>query len=131
MQLRKLLSAICGFVLNSVAALVGPLPAESAFHRFLHASTISSLYIRELIMTGVLDLMIGGLVYYKWRSATAKWTWVAGLCGLLWHLGFHRGSFTSTYDTVTWMTLDWLSVRTIAYSVGALFCEAVLAGSEP
>lgn len=73
-------------VANWFIAVAGGGIAEEEFRNFYHPHTYSGLYSREIILIAIVPLCLGGLVYYRWRLAAAKWVGIFGACYFAWRI---------------------------------------------
>lgn len=124
----RVLGALIG---NFLVAAVGTAISEEPFYNFYHPSSLQGSYAKELILSTAVAFLLGGFVYYKWNAGTAKWIWIAGVCGLIWLLVGSWGQTPLSPDWVrAWAVLSFVSVRTIAYSAGAWLCAELIVSKE-
>lgn len=123
------------FLANLIAAVAGP-PIITAFIPV--PPTLSLILSKEFVVT----FALGYLSYLIWKSTTAKWVWIAGLCWfgqravVLWTnqsavramTGSH-GAFPLLYpgpdpqSSSDWITYTLVFLRTVFYAGGALLCS--------
>ncbi len=115
-----------GFLLNLFVAEMGPAIAEREFYKIFPAHTLQSAYLKEIPLSFTIALLLGGLVYYKWKPPQARGVWVVGICLFLWHAANHSSSYGTMSVFRAWSTLDFASVRAIGYSIGALVGDDAL-----
>ena len=123
----RVLSALIG---NLLVAALGTGISEGAFYNFYHPASIQGGYAKELILSAAVAFLLGGFVYYRWQSGAAKWIWIVGVCGLIWLLVASRGQAPFIPDWLrAWAILSFVSVRVVAYSVGAWLSAKLIVGS--
>ncbi len=126
------------FVGNWLAAVAGTAMTEDEFKPFYHPATFGGLYMREILLSTVVASLLGCFVYYKWKSATAKWIWIYGACYLAWQAGARLApTYIPDWDLGDLVNSDavrmvWVAAafRAIAYSGGAWRCGPVLVSAE-
>jgi hypothetical protein len=129
------------FLANLFAAVVGTAVIEAGISFGIsNPKTIGLLVAKDLIVA----FALGYFSYFKLKSATAKWVWVAGLCwfgqraiGLWLDQGTVRrltGNHDMAPSGLLWPTADaqsfsnWITytipfIRTVFYSAGAFCCS--------
>lgn len=121
------------------AALFANFFSNELSHVF-HSSTLAGRMHQEYVISALIALALGYFAFYKWRSAPAKWVWIAGALLFAWEavslwpahhysvLGAQpsfMANVQATFDPaddphrlVYTLTL----LRTIFYSAGAWIC---------
>ncbi len=121
----RVVSALIG---NFLVAALGTAISEGAFYGIYHPVSTQGIYAKEMILSAAIAFLLGGFVYYRRRSGTAKWIWIAGVAGLMW---FVAGSWGETRFIPewfrTWAVLSFISIRVIAYSAGAWVSAGLIA----
>ncbi len=119
----KVLRATASLVGNWLTAAIGTAIWNAEFEHIFHPGTIRGLYIREILLSAVVAFLLGYFVFYKWRSAPAKWVWVVGVLGFTWRATLDTPSTPAA--TATLLSLDAVSVRAAFYSLGAWSCASI------
>ncbi len=136
----QLLRTAFVFVVNfCAAALVTNYFSSDLSHVFPPRTTAGLLH-REYMISALIALALGYFVFYKWRSAPAKWVWIAGVLwfareavplwpGERYSVLAVQPSFMAKvqvmFDPVNNPSLFvyvFVLVRTIFYSAGAWIC---------
>jgi hypothetical protein len=113
-------------------------------HGFVPGLTIRTMVVREDLLSAAAAFGLGYFVYRRWKCASSKWVWLAGVC---WFAGGALLTLDGNHGTVFWKPpnislldfnvydADSLSsfenwsgymlplVRTIFYSTGAFCCS--------
>jgi hypothetical protein len=132
---------IAGFYLaNLFAAVVGTSMLDPGIARAIAGpaslTTLRRYCLAEDLISAAMAFVLGYFSYWKLKSATAKWVWIAGALWFGQYVFQHRAEIDnmyfveSSYPDVTASTKmleTWLSytlpfLRTIFYSVGAFCC---------
>jgi hypothetical protein len=144
----RMLRAIGMLVGNLLTVMVGISAFVSELYGIFPAQTPGGGLRKETVLSAVVAFGLGYFVYYKWRSASAKWIFVAGLCWFGWGalefwLGQRDLRVVSAGHTVYWemsgigcnsfdtqSCLDYIQytlllLRTIFYSAGAFCCSRI------
>jgi arginyl-tRNA synthetase len=142
----NVLRAAGSFVANLLTAIIGTVILDSGLYRlisiFLRLGTLQASVLLEDSLSAVCAFALGFLVYYKWRSRSAKWVWLVGtiLFGQRLILDLSdplmlrltdaeslrelAGYGSDRYATVASFAAYTLPfVRTAFYSLGALCCS--------
>jgi hypothetical protein len=115
-------------MLHVLVASLGPAILEAGFYSIGHPHTVTGAYIKEMVLSGSIALALGGLVYFNWKSPASQWVWVLGVIGFVWRVA--QGTQAATfYAEAQQATLEFVSVRFLAYSAGALICSAFVKSS--
>jgi hypothetical protein len=85
----KVLRRVGSFVANLLTAVIGTVAIDSELYGPLRPVfrklSWQDLTVAEDILSAVCAFALGLLVFYKWRSRSAKWVWIAGT--LVWTKG--------------------------------------------
>jgi hypothetical protein len=74
----KLLRAAGVFVVNFAAATVATNFFSNDVSHIYRAKTLAGMLHREWFVGALFAAGLGYFVFFKWRSPTAKWVWLAG-----------------------------------------------------
>jgi hypothetical protein len=115
-----------GAVLANLAfAALGPVIAEGSLEYFFDRHTLYGAPRNYAVATAAVAFIHGCAVYWKWKSASAQWIGLAGLIGLACRLFFGPvGPSFPSYPN--WLVFEFVSLRLIGYSSGALLCAGLL-----
>jgi hypothetical protein len=108
------------FLLNSVAATLGVAILESSVHHAFHQKTFTEIYVEAVFLDAAIAFLLGFFVYFKWKAQAALLVWVIGVCTFVWRLTL--GNPRSLDEEVNWAVIDFVSVRAVFYSIGAVCC---------
>lgn len=124
---RSAFTAAGSCLANLAVAVLGTSLMEGELTGLYHAENASARYIKELLLSAVAAFLLGAVVRYKWRTATAKWIWVAGAFGLLFRIAYAFSQIATfqQQEVRGWAALTFVCVRTIFYSLGSAACEEV------
>jgi hypothetical protein len=138
--------AVGMFVANLLTAVVGTTIIDPASHEYFRPArlTIRRMLLTEDLSSAAVGFGLGYFVYRRWKSASSKWVWLAGVC---WFAGGALLTLDGNHGTVFWrppnvLLLDfdrndgynlnsfnnWIGyilplLRTIFYSTGAFCCS--------
>jgi hypothetical protein len=115
------------FLLNVLAAVLGPVLVESEVAHVFHPKTTAGAYTAELVVSALTAFLFCCLVYFKWRLKAAQWVWALGLVGFAWRLLLGIHGPTSPNGDLYRALLGSVSVRLVAYSAGAMCCAGLSA----
>jgi len=133
-RLYLLLRAVGAFCLNLFGALVGTLLIEAPLEHVVLGSSLRTSLFRLDILNSVCAFALGCFAFRKWRSASSKWVWVAGLCWfcqrlvlspdgshvVLWEIAATRSVlFVDRAAIANWVFYTVFSLRAVFYSAGA------------
>src|SRR5580692_6358201 len=68
------------FLGHLLAALIGTGIFESEIYRIFAPSTSNGRLLKATILSAAIAFALGYFVFWKWRSQSAKWLWIIGLC---------------------------------------------------
>ena len=120
----KVLRATASFLGNCLTAVIGTAIWNTGLEHVFHPRTIKGIYLTEIALSGVVAFLLGYFVFYKWKSAPAKWVWVVAVIVLAW-----RATLPTPHtpvEMVSLYSLDWISVRVAFYSLGAWSCASIV-----
>ncbi len=143
---NRFFRAVGMFLGNVVTAIMGSTFFTSEIYRVFPTTTPWGALRKETILSALAAFGLGYFVYYKWRPASSKWIFVAGLTWLGWGaltfwLGERNLRVVSADRSIYWdlsgtgcndfdgqSCLDYInytlvSLRTIFYSAGAFCCS--------
>jgi hypothetical protein len=115
------------FVINCIAAIFGPVLFEAEFWNLFHPRTFGGIYLKQIALSATVAFLLGSFVFYRWKYATSKWTWVVGICGFALHAIFLRGFTPPERGYILSTLLDAVSVRMVSYSLGAACASLIVA----
>jgi hypothetical protein len=136
----QLLRAAFLFAVNFFAAAVVTNYFSNDLSNVFPPKTSAGLLHREYVIGALIALAMGYFVFYKWRSAPAKWVWIAGVLwfareavplwpGERYSVLAAQPSFMAKvqvmFDPVNnpgLFVYAFVMVRTIFYSAGAWIC---------
>jgi len=106
------------FLINSAIAFLGVAISELSVYAIYRPRTIAAAYVKEILVSATVALVLGFIVYFKWRQKAALWIWTIGVVLFLWRLA-------TQYDSDFWTRsiLAYISVRAVFYSLGAICCS--------
>jgi len=141
--MRKLLKNMAVFLMNALTAAIGTDWFSYTVRPFFHrpqdfaASMRSEDYISAAVAT-----LLGFVVFSIWKSRSAKWVWVAGLCFFGWRatelwIGpsilaprtlfweFTRAAAWDPLEIAKNFPFSLVLIRTVFYSAGAAVCSGI------
>jgi hypothetical protein len=104
---------------------------EAEFRNLFHPRTIGGIYIKEIVLSATVAFLLGSFVFYRWKYATSKWTWVVGVCGFTLRAIFRWSYPVGTRGFIFLLTLDAVSVRMVFYSLGAACTSLIVVRGKP
>jgi hypothetical protein len=132
------LRAVGVFLGNLVNAIVGIAMVNSVIYNiFPWVISWGRRLLLDDFLSAFFSFVLGYIVYYKWKPASAKYVWLVGACAFglrLTHLlvGAHGTLFAEMYGNVHDLPnfKDWYGftvplVRTGFYSAGAFCCSRI------
>jgi hypothetical protein len=74
------------FLGNLLTAVVGTSIIDTPLVGYIRPAklTIRSMALTEDFLSAVVAFGLGYFVYRRWKSASSKWVWLAGLCWFAW-----------------------------------------------
>jgi hypothetical protein len=124
------------WLLNLVVALFCTAVVETLLSRLFHPHSITDVLVRTYTLSAVIAFVLGFFVYRQWKSSTAKWVGLGGVCWFV--LGtFLSVGRDSVWDRMSgtacdyglqaigcrnWFAFTLPTLRTVLYSVGAWLC---------
>ena len=115
------------FLANCVAAIFGTALFQAEPSNLFHPRTLGGIYLKGILLSATIASLLGGFVFYRWKFATSKWIWIAGICGFAFHAIFLRGLAPPQRGYILSVVLDLMSVRMVSYSIGAVCVSLMLA----
>ncbi len=126
------------FAVNFCAAALVTNYISSDLSHVFRPRTPAGLLHREYMISALIALALGYFVFYKWRSAPAKWVWIAGVLWFareavpLWpdysvlaahpSFKFRVQAMFNPVNNPGLFVYVFVLVRTIFYSAGAWIC---------
>jgi len=120
----RLLRPTAGFVANWLTAVIGTAIIEDEFSNLFHPRTVEDVFLKWVFLSAIIAFLLGCLAYYKWKSTSAMWVWVTGVCGFGYQVLSGVRLFQIERD-LFWASLTFVSVRAVSYSLGAICSPAI------
>ena len=87
-----------------------------------------------MLAGAVVAFLLGCFVTYRWKPTSARWVWMVGACGFLWHWVEHLASSDVISDRIRDEDVGdsraCVGSELRRYSVGALLISEMLRGRE-
>jgi len=149
--MRPRLTESIFFAMNVATALYGTLvfePVIARFHR--HPIDVAAWMRYDDAANAITAFLLGLAVFFVWKTPSAKWVWIVGLCLFAWKAidvwflhaavrefsGRPRTMFWEFSSGAPWQVQDMMEnwgytldlIRTTAYSAGALVSSQFILG---
>jgi hypothetical protein len=144
----KSLQAVWVFLANLLTAAVGTAIIATPLAVDIRSTklTIRTMVLREDLLSAAAAFGLGYFVYRRWKPASSKWVWLAGLCWFAWgalltvdgnhgtilwkppnvsFLDFNMNNLYSLSSLENWIGYMLPFLWTIFYSTGAFCCSRV------
>ncbi len=129
------------FAVNFCAASLFANFFSNDLYYVLRSRTLAGGLHREYVISALVALALGYFAFYKWRSAPAKWVWIAGVLVFAWEaislwpvqhysvlaaqpsfMADVQAAFDAVNDDPHRFMYIFILLRTIFYSAGAWIC---------